>query len=186
MIHKLKTIKKYRIPIILILILFVAILLRIICFSGYSGSDDGAYAYYANKIVKGEFIIGKNYGIPAFPVRVGITFPAALLFKLFGTNEITLIAYPFFISISGLFLIYFLGRKLFNTEVGLLSASIYSLLPIDVNSASMLLPDVPAAFWMTLGVLLLICCTENKSNLFNKGKSILISPDRGFVSASDI
>lgn len=51
-------------------------------------------------------------------MRIGLIFPTALFFFLFGINEISAILFPFLCSIGNIILIYYLGELLFNKNVG--------------------------------------------------------------------
>ena len=133
----------------------VGIVLRVLCFSGFYGSDDGAYAELAYLMATGQFDRSANKGDPVFPLRLGLLAPTVLGFKLGGPNEKVMIAYPFILSMLSIILVFFAGRAFFNTQVGLMSAAILAILPIDINMASRLLPDLPASFWGALGVLCL-------------------------------
>lgn len=144
-----------RTAILLVLILMLAGFTRILSFSGYFGSDDGVYAELSYQMANGSFEIGEHSHVPVFPLRVGLLAPVALGFKIAGPNELVMIMYPFVLSMLGIILAFLVGRAFFNERAGLIAAAILSILPIDTRSASMLLPDLPAAFWATLGVLLL-------------------------------
>ena len=65
-------------------------LLRLVAFVGASGSDDLAYSIHAYRIATGTFHIEAFKDIAAF--RMGLLLPVALLYKLFGPNEWTLVA----------------------------------------------------------------------------------------------
>jgi len=136
----------------LCLILAVAGFTRIVAFCGFYGSDDGVYAELAYKMANGSFQISDYSSDPVFPLRPGVFAPVALGFKIAGPNEWALIAYPFCLSLAGILLMFFAGRSLFNTATGLLGAGLLALIPLDIRSASLLLPDLPAAFWAALGV----------------------------------
>jgi 4-amino-4-deoxy-L-arabinose transferase-like glycosyltransferase len=113
-------------------------------------------------ITKGEFAFGRDYIFgcrtmpPVQPVRLGLIFPVAFFVKIGGVNEITMVAYPFILSMLSIPLIYIIGREIFSSErAGLTAAFIQAILPVDVKSATMLLPDLSAAFWANLGIILL-------------------------------
>ena len=152
----------------------LGIVLRILCFSGYSGSDDGAYAELGYLMASGQFDLSTYIGDPVFPLRLGLIAPTALGFKLTGPDEIVMIAYPFILSLLGIILVFFAGRAFFNIHVGLISASILAILPIDIRMASQLLPDLPASFWSALGV---FCLYLGSNRQDSRSKALL-----GFAS----
>src|SRR6266581_1607158 len=139
----------------LALILLVAICVRVLSFSGYFGSDDIAYVEVARQMAAGVFQVGHYAGAPVFALRVGITAPVAMGFSAGVPQELVIVAMPFIFSILSVILAYFAGQAFFSRRAGLLAAAIMAILPLDARSASMLLPDLPAAFWAGAGVLFL-------------------------------
>jgi 4-amino-4-deoxy-L-arabinose transferase-like glycosyltransferase len=136
--------------------LALAIMLRVIFFQGYVDSDPAAYASLANDLAHGELHLRTYDGPAIFPLRFGVYAPVAFLIKTFGLSEITLIAFPFLISIAGCFLAYLLARHFFGALAGLISILLLTLLPSDITMASELYPDPIAAFWANIGVGLII------------------------------
>jgi 4-amino-4-deoxy-L-arabinose transferase-like glycosyltransferase len=147
---------------LLSLILAAAMIFRIMSFCGFYGSDDGVYADLAFKMANGSYRITDYSSDPVFPLRLGVIVPAALGFKITGPNDWSLVWYPFVLSLAGIVLMFFAGQSLFSTRAGLLGAGLLALIPLDVRSASLLLPDLPAAFWAALGVFLLFSGTKRK------------------------
>jgi len=138
--------------VILLAITLVAIALRLYCFHGFVGLDDAEYARFAHQMAKGAFTV-RTYGGPAvFPLRVGIIFPTSLLFRFFGVSEWSMVFYSFLLSFLCLFLAYICGTYLFNRRAGLFAAFIWAVIPIEIQNATKLLPDLPAAFYASLGV----------------------------------
>lgn len=137
------------------LIVLAGITVRIACFGGYSGSDDGSYAELAYQIANGKFILGAYDGPPVFPLRLGLIWPVAVIISNLGLNELNIILYPFVISTGSIILAYFTGSTLFNARTGLFAAAIQAFIPIDVRLASILLPDMIAAFWTNAALLIL-------------------------------
>lgn len=145
-----------RVAFLLALILVLAVGLRLLSFHGYAGSDDGSYAQLAHELASGKFRVGEYVGPPVFPLRVGVFAPVAGLFRLFGVSEVTTIAYPFALSLLMLVLLYHTGRLLFGVTAGLLAAALLAVVPIASRSATILMPDLPAAFWGNLGMFMLL------------------------------
>lgn len=134
--------------------MLVAVILRVLSFHGYAGSDDGSYAELAYKLSSGQFRVGEFVGPPVFPLRVGVFAPVAALFHVFGPSEAAVIAYPFALSLGGVLLAYFAGQMFFNRTAGLIAACLQALIPLASRSATILMPDLPAAFWTNVGILL--------------------------------
>jgi len=154
---------------ILLCILLLAVALRIYCFNGYWGTDDGEYALLANAMVRGNFseFVEQNYirhfYAPAqLPLRIGLIYPLSILFRVFGVSENVLLFYPLLISVLGVVLAFLCGRLLFSVNAGLITAAIWSVLPEDVKLATSFLPDGIASFYGSLGILVVLFMINSK------------------------
>ena len=136
-----------------ILVVFCAA--RAVTFRGFAASDDANVAELANRIVRGEFPPSANGIPPHYPFRLGVIVPVAVLFRVFGVSEATLLVVPVLASLGMMALAFCAGRLFFSTRAGLIGAGIFALMPIDCRFATWLLSDTPAAFWAAAGVLLL-------------------------------
>ena len=154
-------------------IIAVAAALRVYFFGGYIGLDDGEYTRFAYQMAQDQFSINGYSGPAVFPLRIGVIFPASLTFRFFGFGEWSVVVYPFVISVLALLLSYICASALFSHRVGLIAAAFHAVLPLDVNSATVLLPDLAAAFYASLGVtaivLLLRFPLENQAAVFTVG-----------------
>jgi 4-amino-4-deoxy-L-arabinose transferase-like glycosyltransferase len=139
---------------IILIIMAFAIIIRIICFQGYSDSDPRDYAILADQLAIGILNIPFYEGPPVFPLRVATYSPSALFISLFGLSEISLVAFPLFVSVASCLLIYYLARLLISPSAALISLVLFASLPIDITIASRLLPDGISAFWSNLGIYL--------------------------------
>lgn len=163
---------------ILLLIILVAIGLRIYSFRGFGTTDAAEYAILASQITKGTFTPGSYQGPAVFPLRVGLIYPTALAFQVFGVNEWSLSLYPFILSLLSLLLIYYCASHLFGTAAGLLGATIYAVIPNEIYEATILAPDLPSGFFAALGLtcVLTVVSYRNKS----KGIHLLVGLVAGF------
>ena len=157
----------------LLLILILGVILRILAFGGYHGSDDSGYAQIAHAISTGTYISGDYSALPIFKLRFGVTVPAAVGFTLFGINEYVLTAYPFILSLLGILVAFFIGRLIYDEKTGLIAALIQAVVPLDVRMASELQPNLPGAFWANLGILLLILAATKDQIRSKLGLTIL-------------
>jgi len=148
--------------ILLIFILLFGIALRLIFFSGYVEGDDKHYMTYAYKLSRGEFIPTNNH----WAVCLGLILPTAIFFHLFGINEVSLVLFPLLCSTASIILIYFIGKMLFNTQVGLLSAFFISFFPLDVIYSSHLFPTIPLAFFIALSIFLFLKGEEKEKKIY--------------------
>ncbi len=126
--------------------------LRFMLFGGYAGLDDGEYARIAHWIVNGTFSLQEYGGPPVFPLRTGLVLPTALVFRAFGIGEWSMVLYPFALSVLALGLVYVCAAQFFGQRAGLVAVALLGLTPIELGSATKLLPDMPAAFFAALGV----------------------------------
>lgn len=136
-------------------ILALGACLRIVAFGGLVGTDDAMYADLAHRVISGQFLSTHSMGLGTFPLRVGVFGPAALAFRLFGTSEAALAVYPVLISLLSIFLAFLAGKMFLGERVGIIAALLYACLPFDVRYATLLFPDLIAAFWANVGILLL-------------------------------
>ena len=140
-------------------ILLVAAALRVQTFRGYWGTDDGEYALLANALATGQFhafvtehYVNNFHGPAHLPYRIALVAPLSLAFRAFGVSEISLVAYPFLVSMLSVVLAFVTGRLLFGTAAGLIAASFWALLPVDVELATQFLPDGIASFYASVGL----------------------------------
>lgn len=138
-------------PWILAALVLVGLGLRAFVFRGFVGSDDCAYADLAHALAHGRFP-GFDADSSVFQNRIGLLAPVAASIRVLGTSEWVFILYPFVISGASIALAYFFGRALFGTAAGLSAAAMIALLPIELEMASQLVPDLAAAFWANLGI----------------------------------
>lgn len=134
-------------------IILIAAALRAYSFAGFIGLDDAEYADLADRVLKGVFPFGMYEGAAVFPQRVGVIIPAAVIFRLFGVSELTMVIYPLVISVLSVAVAYVAASQFFGQRAGLIAAFIWALLPVEMSNATKLLPDLPSAFYASLGVL---------------------------------
>lgn len=108
---------------------------------GYIDSDDTGYAQAARGWVR-EFphVASHHWGL-----RHVIVLPMAMMFRLFGDNEITLVT-PMVLSLAALMTLYFLCvRRVAGLNAGLLAALLVALVPMFVLNATTVTTDLPEA-----------------------------------------
>ncbi len=161
---------KNRYSLLLLIILF-GIYLRLIFFSGMEISDSLGYSRAANGINQGKGIDPNS--TLTLSTRLGLIFPTALSYRLFGINDFSSVIFVLITSIASIILIFYFGRLLFNENVGLMAAFLLSFFPLDLSHATKLGSDLPSAFFMALGVYFFLHA-ENKAPL-KYGLSYLLS-----------
>ena len=102
--------------------MLVSFVLRLVTFMGISEGDDLSYTLLANRFANGDF--AANF---IFDIRWVVYLPVALLYKIFGVNDITSIAPTFIYGIASVWLAY----KIVLEETDKLTASIATLLYIS-------------------------------------------------------
>lgn len=136
----------------LVTVIVTSAALRLWHFGGYSGLDDAEYARFAYQIASGTFSL-KEYGGPAvFPLRVGLILPTSFVFRMIGLGEWSAVLYPLTLSVLTLPLIYICAAHFFSHRAAFIAVALLGIVPFELSSATMLLPDLPAAFYAALGV----------------------------------
>jgi hypothetical protein len=155
------------------IIISLAIILRIVGFQGYSGHDPDHYAMLARDLANGLVHIPVYDGVPGYPLRIGLYGPAAIFIKVFGLSELTIVAYPFLLSIAGCLLAYVMARRIFGPLAGLTAMGLLAVLPTDIRMASLLYPDALRAFWGNVGILFtMLALSEDRK--FRSGAHALL------------
>ena len=83
------------------ILMLVSFVLRLTTFMGISEGDDLSYTLLANRFANGDFSAGF-----IFDIRWVDYVPVALLYKIFGVNDITSIAPTFIYGIASVWLAY--------------------------------------------------------------------------------
>lgn len=133
---------------ILFVIIVFAIAIRFYFFIGFNFFDDQDYVMIAKMILDPGPYVGQTTP----QLRLGIVYPLAWSFYLFGFNNFALIFYPMVCSVGGILLAFFLGKTFFNSKAGLLSAGFISFFPLDIIFSTVIHQDVPLSFFAALGI----------------------------------
>ncbi len=148
---------------LLVLFLAVGYFIRKALFVGMVWSDDYDYAQLAVMIVEGRFNpvdIGP-YNLYAW--RFVMIYPLALFFKLFGsTSENVAVIWPMLSSLGTAALLYFIGRKLFDSKTGLVAALLHILYPADILFATSVLTETPFNLVIAFSMLLFVYGEEDR------------------------
>lgn len=131
--------------------------LRVWAFGGVQFAhlgDDGRYVAVARNLANGFAPDG-----PAewFGTRIVFLWPVAGLFRLFGADDVTAVAWPLACSLLAVVAAYLVGRRLAGPGVALGAAAVVAATPLEALMATRLRPDavMPAfialAVWAALG-----------------------------------
>ncbi len=154
----------------LIIILVIAIVLRVVFYTGVNFNDDLVYLNFAHDITQGRF-----HPHPyIFATRLLMQYPIAFFFLLFGVSEFSATLYMLLASLATIILTYLIGRELFNNQTGLLAALLLAFLPLDIIYSTTITPDVPTAFYLALSVYLFIIGNKKSNKLLQYSSGIAI------------
>ena len=143
----------------LAVILILATVIRLHLFVGIVGSDDVSIANNALRILSsGPYIPSSHYS-----ARVGLIYPLAVIFKLFGVGEWQFIILPFLSSLGGVWLAFLIGRHYGGPGAGSLAALLLAFFPLDANFSTQLMPDLPLGAAMGLSYYLLLKAESSPS-----------------------
>jgi len=158
-------------PVTLAMVLVAAFLIRGLFFSSYSFSDDFHYASILDRIMLGK----QDYAAVArwvgsrtddlgylHGLRFGLLYPLILLRTLFGAHPNLFAGYHLFLSLVQIMAVYLLMRHFFNEEIGLASALLLTLMPMDIVYATYILPDSVIPPYMTISLLLFVYGQESR------------------------
>lgn len=130
------------------LIVAVAFLLRLACFTGLIGSDDLAYSRYAQRVA--EFAYKPE--LSQFALRFGVIIPVGIVYRLFGIAEWTTILLPFLSSTASVAMLMLVGGRLFGPQAALFSGILLATFPADLRYATILVPEPMAGFFLLAAV----------------------------------
>ena len=112
---------------ILGVIIIFAIALRYTYFVGFNLSDDQFYIEIAHNLMHGNL---GDHGV--FANRIGMTYPLALMYSLFGVSDYTTTLYPMVCAIGSILLAYLGGSLFCSSTVGLIAAFLLSFYPLHI------------------------------------------------------
>jgi len=161
-IEGIKKLKNLNHEIWLVFILVFAFALRLNFFIGLNLNDDLTYVNTAHDIIRGKF----NFNAWIFAVRHMMNFPIAFFFFILGISDFSAALWPLLTSIGSIVIAYYIGKKIFDVKVGLLSAFLLSIFPVDVAYATTIVPDIPVAFFMGLSVYLFLLGEKGKNTMY--------------------
>ena len=101
-------------------------------------------------------------------LRFLLVYPTAISFKLLGIELSVIKIFPIFCSACLIVVTFYIGKLLFDEKIGLLSAVLLSFYPLDIYVGSVIFPDGPLSFFISLSILLFIIGnqTGHKKNLY--------------------
>jgi len=113
-------------------------------------SDFYTYHSLAGALVNGDILYPKF--ISLFPHVLGYSKVLSVVYSLSGTHPDSAVAFNIALNTGILFLVYYIGKILYNEKTGLVSAAIYAFWPSQIFYNSLVLTEP----FFTFGVLFLI------------------------------
>ncbi|MCD6398739.1 MAG: glycosyltransferase family 39 protein, partial [Candidatus Aenigmarchaeota archaeon] len=157
-----RRIKKIRPEFWLVLILVFALSLRLYFFVGLASADpqdDGIYMSNVHGILKGSYSLSRYNNLPedylanpaeTFSFRIGFLYPCVFFSILLGVTEFSITLWPLLCSLGMIVIGFYLGKMIFNENVGLISAFLISFFPLNVLYSTRIAVDIPLAFFSIL------------------------------------
>ena len=130
----------------------VALVLRLVFFTGVLGSDDVFHAGGALRLLEQGFSVPEGH----HGARFGLFLPVAPIFFFFGVGDWQMAIYPLVLDLLSIWLAWRLGTMFANARVGLLAAGCLAVFPLDIMEASRLSPDLPLGAMMALAIYLIM------------------------------
>lgn len=124
--------------------------------------DEGGYLYQAWRMTEGG-VPYKDFYTPKEPLFL---FTGYLIFKLFGTAVFWARMFSVLTTILTGYLIFLIGRRVYNYTVGLLGSIFYLTLPVVFFQARLYRSDAHAIFFSTLGLFLFIKAWQDNRRSF--------------------
>lgn len=133
----------------LLAVVLLALLLRVVFYTGFFGSDEVTYVESAFKLLDGDWSVSTYVGAN----RYGVNLPIALFGAVFGRHEWAAAAYSMLCSVAEVALVAVMGRRLVGAKAALLAALVLACLPTHVHLAGRLMADNPVALFITASFL---------------------------------
>jgi hypothetical protein len=135
----------------LALVLALALYIRWVNYVGVLRPDSFSYIDTALGILRNEEVFtDARAGVVIHAVRLAIVLPLAAVYAALGATEGTSVLWPLACSLGSVGLGFLVGRRIAGPAVGLLTALILALYPLEVMYATQLLPDAVQPFLMLL------------------------------------
>jgi hypothetical protein len=130
-------------------LLGLALLVRLLCFTGMALGDD---VFYATQAVA----LAESGSWPPEPhhwqTRLGMVLPTALAIKLLGPRPIAFVLWPLLLSTASVLVCFRLARYLAGERVAWLAALLQAAYPLEVIYATHLFPDIAVGLFSVLSL----------------------------------
>jgi outer membrane protein assembly factor BamB len=148
-----------------LILLFTAVYLLNINHSPMWAADEKTYSQIAYHFVKsGDYWTPWVTGDPAWwvgkpPLLMWLT---SVSYQVFGVTNFAARIWVVLFGVLSLVMVYLLGKKLYNAQVGLVSIAVLGSFVTFYQYSTHMMTDVPLIFFMLASIYYLLLCTENK------------------------
>lgn len=154
-------------------ILALGLTLRIVYWYGLVTVDPYAYADAAASIARWKPVfdpdtVGNLYYTQY--VRLSLTVPAAVFYRLFGPGEVVSTIVPIVASLGIALIAFELARRVAGSRAGLIAAFLACVFPLNVINSTQFLPDTMMAFFTGATMLLFLNGLEARTR---RGRMLL-------------
>ena len=167
---------KYFLPYLaLVILLAYALVYSIANVGGPSFyGDDTTYLGLANDVLMHNF----QESSYIFSIRLLQIYPIAFFYALLGVNQLSSSLWDIFSFVLTAAVVFFIGKEVYNSLVGILSSFLYCIFPLVVRLSATISDDIPMAFLTSLAVLALVMAEKHNSRkwYFLSGAFALASP----------
>lgn len=128
----------------------VAIIIRLVFFTGVFGSDDVTYTQSALRILQGDWSVSSYIGA----TRYGVNLPVALFMNLVGQSQLGAGLWSMIASIAEILLVFHFAGRLWGRRAAVFCGLLLAFLPLHVHFAGRMMADAPLALFVTLSFVL--------------------------------
>lgn len=139
------------------LILLVALVIRLVCYTGAVRFDTHRFAEIAHDVLRGKY---QNLDGFMGGYRLSLVVPTMILFWLFGPSDLATAVTPLVCSLLTVVFTFLLARRLFGPQVALLAALLVAFFPLEVALSTQLIPDALVSLFFVLAFYLFRCGEE--------------------------
>ena len=132
-------------------VLLVALAVRLVLFVGIVRLDMFRYLEMSNHVLSGGSLFDKT--VYYYSGRLALVGPLFLFNRIFGFSELASVLWPLLCSLASVTGVFFIGRELYGSRVGLLAALGMALVPLQVELGTQVLPDPIEGGFLVLAVL---------------------------------
>jgi len=183
---------------VLALILLFGLAIRLVFFTGYISAvpqDEGMYLGYVLQDLDGKYLNHFKYyrahpevldsetlnPARTKPFSIMMVYPVSFFMRILGVSNFSACLYSLLASIGGIYVIYEIGKTVFDEKTGLISAFLLSIFPLNVFHSARIQIDVPSLFFLGLSIMFFLKAELKKSKWSLKLKKI--SSRLGYILA---